>query len=382
MKKPPPPRKQRLRDGRTVYRLRVPQPDRSFKIQQFANRQDADAEHQRLCAEIDRYGAIALRLDDMQRLEAARAIDILRRARIRRPLDEVVREYVEGVAQAPAKVETFDSAYPQFLLSKQGTVTSHAIVNLTGRMRWWARAFGARPVSSLTPAELEQHLRKKGVAPASMASYRAALVTFYEWAIKRGMATSNPAKAIQGLQVKRQSFTPIPAAELTKLLRHLETTDRRVTVALAIRAFAGLRTSELGDRYKTTGLRWRDIDLTARHIHVRPDLAKCQIERWVPIEDNLVAWLAKYLPQDLDESLFVWPEVTAKAVAGSGVALDRNILRKSYASYHMKLYGDPGRTAMNLGHQGNLTTTFRHYARAVRDREDAEDYFGILPRHA
>jgi hypothetical protein len=61
----------------------------------------------------------------------------------------------------------------------------------------------------------------------------------------------------------------------------------------------------------------------------------------------------------------------------AGVPWLPNGLRHSFATYHIALYEDAGKTALALGHT-DPALTFRHY-RALRTKEEAEAYFAIRP---
>src|SRR5208337_4928637 len=61
--------------------------------------------------------------------------------------------------------------------------------------------------------------------------------------------------------------------------------------ALAIGAFAGLRSAEL------ERLEWSDVDLVGKYIELRASKAKTASRRIVPIADNLAQWLAPFAGQ-------------------------------------------------------------------------------------
>jgi integrase len=54
-----------------------------------------------------------------------------------------------------------------------------------------------------------------------------------------------------------------------------------------------------------------------------------------------------------------------------------NCMRHSFGSYHLAMFDNAGKTALQMGHR-EIGTLFEYYRRAVR-KEDAEKYWGIIP---
>ena len=60
-----------------------------------------------------------------------------------------------------------------------------------------------------------------------------------------------------------------------------------------------------------------------------------------------------------------------------GIAGKKDILRHSFASYHLALYNDQNKTMAALGH-GSNTMVFKHYDAAV-ERSDAIKFWTLSP---
>ena len=56
----------------------------------------------------------------------------------------------------------------------------------------------------------------------------------------------------------------------------------------------------------------------------------------------------------------------------------KNCLRHSFATYHVALHRDPGKTALILSHR-NQEVLYQHYL-GIATKEQAERYFDIWPR--
>lgn len=85
-------------------------------------------------------------------------------------------------------------------------------------------------------------IAESGWAPATMKSYRSALVTFYGWAHARGYVARNPTRDLPSIRC--QPGTPRPAPE-PALSEALTKADRRMRLMLCLAAYHGLRAGEI-----------------------------------------------------------------------------------------------------------------------------------------
>jgi len=163
-------------------------------------------------------------------------------------------------------------------------------------------------------------------------------------------------------------------ANVEKLLRSAESKERRILPFLTIGFFAGLRTAELD------GIRWEDVDLAAKLITVRPEVAKKRRQRHVTMSDNLVTWL---LPHKKEHGK-VCPLNTTWRIALKNIRKDtdvqwvKNGMRHTFASNHLAQFKDVNKTAFELGHTGRVDVLFNHYRSLVKPA-DAELYWSIRP---
>jgi integrase len=152
-------------------------------------------------------------------------------------------------------------------------------------------------------------------------------------------------------------------------MRESEKSDKSLTPRLAIGFFAGIRPTELS---KLTAA---DIDLAAKVIHVRPEVAKCGRPRHVTISDNLAAWLTRY-PFDATNS---FDERRAKVCKAAGVEKWPNdAMRHTFATYHLAMYQDAGKTSFELGHERDSKLLYKHYA-GLAGKKDAERFWELRP---
>jgi integrase len=173
------------------------------------------------------------------------------------------------------------------------------------------------------------------------------------------------------------------------LLLGLTAEDTVMRSFLCLGGFAGLRTAEI------QRLEWRDLDFSAKEIHVRPDAIKKtrggRRERYVRMEPvflrhcptlgagPVIPWTVRIF----GERVRALKDRMAAALEAQGrpeaarwrEGWPDNCLRHSFASYHLAIREDAGATAYQMGHTAPVTL-YREYARAVR-RSDADRWWAL-----
>jgi integrase len=147
---------------------------------------------------------------------------------------------------------------------------------------------------------------------------------------------------------------------------------------LALGFFAGIRTAEI------RRLDWdRHIRLAKGQIQITGDIAKKRSVRNVDITPNLMQWLALAPVQSgpvAPQTEYGWRNALETVREKAEVARwPHNVMRHSFGSYHLEQFGDPTRTALQMGHRGGDDLLFDHY-RQLTTAEDAEKFFAIAPK--
>ena len=248
---------------------------------------------------------------------------------------------------------------------------------------------GATPMCEITTADVEKWLAslRRKYAPQTVANFRRAAQTLFNFAKPRDYCSRNVVEAIQPPRVPPKDeigiFTPAEAEAI------LKAADKDLLPWLAIAFFAGLRSAEL-DR-----LTWEDVKFERGWIEVPAKKSKTAQRRLVPIVPALAQWLAKYharegriRPKDFNNKRRVAYRAAGFGKPGTETAGEKaarvrlrpapsNAARHSFASYRLAGTKDAAKTALELGH----TTTallFKVY-REVASEEDAARYFAISP---
>jgi integrase len=328
------------------------------------------------------------------------------------PLKTVVTEFVKRweASRAGAKVGVAVDEYLESL-KKRGRSKAHLAAS-GSRLGRFKKDFGERVLPSFTPREIGDYIlnlrglvlkpekgepqgrkRKDGtpvkrsyrpvvvredddLSLESKAGYRRALMSFFEWARKRGMVTENPVKDAEKPQGTPKLPGVLTAAEtkafFTALLKHAP----ELVPFWAVRAFAGLRESE------ALRMDWHMIDLAAGKIILPKTITKSRHSREITIQPALSAFLATHVQPSgsvcsLSPVARRW-RLRLALRSAPGLLPPRNWARHSYATYHLLAFRHPGETAMQLGHKDDPAMLDAHY-RGVGTEKEALAFWDIRP---
>lgn len=222
--------------------------------------------------------------------------------------------------------------------------------------------FGAdRPLADISPQDVEafmRHQRSEGLAASTISNHVNYLHAIYSYAVKRGLAPSNPVAFADKIRIPHTSpdIKFLTVEEVEALLRvipddDLGPTDRVLYLAAT---YTGLRQGEL------RALRWKDIDWQAGVIRVRRNFTRGEegtpksrrSSRAVPMDDRLATALAQHQQQTLfagdDDRVFCHPH--------TGHPYDASKIRKRFYEA-MKTAG----MACRCGRANGITFhSFRH----------------------
>lgn len=331
-------------------------------------------------------GEAAFSLTDAQRLDAVRALEILKPFGL--TMESVAKTYAENNSQN-LQIVTVKDAIDRYLEDLTKDLRPRSLADMRSRLSRFCIRYGDKKMNQITGDHARQWITGIHQKPLSVKHFFAVCHAFFNWAIDRQFTNVNPFDLIKPRHRRRGGASgneEMPEClrwkQVQKLMQIVEKDYPELVPAFAIGFFAGLRPEELGS------LDWRNVNLTDGHISVMPEVAKTRRTRNVMIEDNLKAWLAPYRK----ESGLVRPvkttwrgrfdQIREKAglfgVDASGKELwPHDAMRHTYASHHYVKYQDAGKTAAELGHIGT-GMLFQHYRAMVTDAEAAQ-YWQIRP---
>lgn len=281
------------------------------------------------------------------------------------------------------KSVTVEELIDKFIDAKRKAGRSNRYLqDLDSRLGRFKKHFGDRIVATISGDEIEDWLHELKLAPVTTNNFRRVLIVAFNYAISKKYCEGNPAEETEKSKEIESDVEILTPEETNRLLI---AADERILPAIAIGAFAGLRSSEL------ERLDWSDINLKEGQLRVRAVSAKSSRNRLVPIADCLKSWLTPHAR----EKGRVWPTNGRKIIeasrrsAGFGNPKDadenetvqpwlHNALRHSFASYHLAFHKHAGDLALQLGHT-NTKIIFQHYRGIVTEKE-AKAYWSITPQ--
>ena len=248
--------------------------------------------------------------------------------------------------------------------------------DLLGLVDYFENELGSSPdLQSLGPQELRQYqsaLQQAGYARSTISRKLASLRSFYRFAQRQGIATSNPAKPLRNPRRQRKLPHVLSGDEINRLLRAPDPATAqglRDRAMLEVAYSAGLRVSEL------VGINDDDIDFDEQIVRVR---GKGRKERISPLGSFAIRALRRYeavrvrhpsLEGRRDAPVFVnrfGKRLTTRSV---GRMLEKHILtadldqrtsphtlRHSFATHLLDRGADIRSVQELLGHR-NLATT-------------------------
>ncbi|MFH1498479.1 MAG: site-specific integrase [Verrucomicrobiota bacterium] len=298
-------------------------------------------------------------------------------------LMDAVQFYLDSGMIVIESVKVADVADELVKAKKADKLSSRYSRDLRLRCAKFAKAFPGA-IAQIRTAEIEAWLRNLGLNPRNRNNYARTITTLFNFAKRAGYLPRDRATAAGDLSKAKdiggdiQIYTP---RELREALNRLVLFKPEMVPFVAIGAFAGIRTAELGR------LRWEDIDFEGNLIEVSAGKSKTSQRRHIPIQPNLAAWLLPF--KDCKGAIcpskktqLIIRRFLAKKIRHSdgkvldGIAWKPNGLRHSYGSYRLPILKSAAELALEMGN--SPAVIFRHYRELVKPAA-ADDYWAILP---
>ena len=218
-----------------------------------------------------------------------------------------------------------------------------------------------------------------GRSPRSLSRYLSGIRQFYQWLLREGRLRTNPSALVESPKLGRGLPKALGEKQVTALLEAPDTSQAlglRDRAMLELMYATGLRVSEL------VSLEMNQVNLNQGVVRVRGKGGK---ERLVPLGEESIAWLQRYLRDARQEllaqahcaQLFVtarkaglsrqafWHAIRRHAhTAGIEHAVSPHMLRHSFATHLLNHGADLRVVQLLLGHSDLSTTQiYTHVAR-------------------
>jgi integrase len=332
----------------------------------YQTKAEAEVELAKVVALSAREGHAGWAITAEQRVQAARALEIL--TPLGATLAEAAAHYVAHI-EAKSRSIKFSELVTKMLAAKKGDKRSvRHVADLKFRLNRFAEKFGEHLVAEITVTQIDDWLREQGASQQSRENFRKVLHSAFSYALKHGYSPKNPAADAERIKVQRGVPAVLTPAQLRSLFAKA---PPEIVPYIALSAFGGLRTAEI------ECLDWRAIDLGQNLIQVGSDQKTGH--RWVEIQPNLANWLAPYKKDS-------GPVAPRKAMRLRKTAADNaeiiwvdNVLRHSFGSAHAVKFKNTTLTASQMGNTPSVL--LKHYRNLITPAA-AKEWFDIVPTEA
>ena len=221
---------------------------------------------------------------------------------------------------------------------------------------------------TVTSAEIEKWIFDRKWKPRTQKGYLADVRTLYNFAVRRGLVNHNPANGVENPTLDPPVVSLHRPVEVARVLEFARAWDLNLCRLIALRYFAGLRSSEAN--------LLRESEIGGTHIEVTAANAKTRRRRLVTIQPALRAWL------DLGGSLAFGDKeqrmrkFCAALATAEGIKWPHNVTRHSFVSYHVAQFQNSGKSALEAGHSEQML--FAQYRELVTPSA-AKDFWEIVP---
>jgi len=301
---------------------------------------------------VEEYLAARARLDGESLLSAAKEY-----ARRHRHSDKPVQEVVDELLAT----------------KKRDGLSLRYIQSLRGHLKnGFAQAFHTN-IGSVTASVIEEWLAGLSIGPRARNNIRMSIVTLFQYARAHGYLPKDQRTEAEHVARAKDRGGKIEILRPQELDRLLKKAKPEATLYLALGAFTGLRSAEL------VRLEWQDVNFERGHIIVGKEKSKTATRRLVPIQPNLMQWLAPY--RGRTGRIFASEHAADRTIAFAKkhVKWPSNALRHSYATYRLAITHDAARVALEMGN--SPTMLFTNYRELV-DEHDTKAWFAIAPKRS
>ena len=244
------------------------------------------------------------------------------------------------------------------------------------------RLFRIRPdmryirFSSINSARCLDWLESVFSTPSQFNKGRTFLSGFFSFAIKNKWIRENPILDIEPKFIEENEIKPLSMDEIKNLLyASLKPMNSDCRGALGIMLWAGVRPKEL------SRLRWKDVDLDEKIITIRSFNSKTGGTRHIEICSVLKKWLLQ-IP-NREHSKHICPKdwlrrwKLLRDSAGFKGMWVNDVLRHTFASYHLKHFKNLIRLQTEMGHRDLILLRSRYVNMHGITKDDARLFFNL-----
>ena len=323
-------------------------------------------------------GRAAFSMSDEQRIDAVRALEVLRGTEL--TLEEVAR-YARPRLRPDNGQYTVQNVADRIVAVKgRMNLRPRTLSDFRNRLSRFCKTFGGTNIMEVEHTDVIEWIQSLGLSHRSKHNYLMAVNGFFKWAQEENFIADNPMakipkRKLQEIIGKQDDKQPeIYTPRETQLLLEAAIGEELFPL-LIIGFFCGLRTNEL------QSLQWENIkfDETDPFVTVPALIAKSRSLRNVDLNESALKWLSlceRGQGLVFKKRTTAWARHDQRIHEKAGVSKKNNGLRHSFGSYHYAMYGDEITTAAQMGHNPNDHSLFSNY-RALVSKANAEAFWTI-----
>ncbi|HIX19912.1 MAG TPA: site-specific integrase [Candidatus Akkermansia intestinigallinarum] len=236
---------------------------------------------------------------------------------------------------------------------------------------WWRYM----PVGEITGADCVNLIETSFKTMPMQRKARTLLHAIFACGCRLGVCRTNPVEQLTYLYAPEQSIRALSILEVRRLLTAAQSPKHSpCAAALGLMLWAGLRPTEVAR------LRWGDIRLRERVIMVSPLQAKTATRRQVIMRRVLFCWLlriAPFRPAGAPVIPLGWEKRwRALRLAAGFKQWPADVLRHTFASYHLKYFRDVAGLQIDMGHSSLHLLLTRYLGMDNITAQNASEYWG------
>jgi len=233
-----------------------------------------------------------------------------------------------------------------------------------------------RPIRQIELLDCQHMIEHSFDSPSMQKKAHVILHALFNYALRRAWCDSNPIAMMERVRVEEVPIDALSLEQIKSLLKTCLLPDHRICApALGLMLWAGIRP------YEVERLTWSDIDLRERTIRISPQHSKTGGARHVTIYPVLYRWLKHLRPLSSPHTKVVPPSWIRRwrclrRVAGFA-EWRADVLRHTFASYHLKQFHDLQLLQLEMGHANNNLLRTRYLSMNKVTRMAARKFWDV-----
>jgi integrase len=290
-------------------------------------------------------------------------------------------DYTLANYRTPEREKALTEAVADYLAFKQheherGIISAVQVGSIKKELALLLGHYLGSTVAPLTPEKLTVFCERGQPSLKTYNNRRGILGTFFKFAFQKDWIARNPVERVPYHRIahRRGSARTLSAAQAQELMTFVENHEGGQLVPFfSLCLFAGIRPCVRNG--EITKLKPEDINLDTGVIHVEPEVSKVRMKRNVTIQPNLAAWLCAY---PLERFPIVPPNLQhTRAAVAAKFDLTTDVMRHTFISMFVAKFRSMGEAALQAGNSESIIR--KHYL-DLKGKEEAEQFWGILPQ--